>query len=142
MSLKNPQNLLIIGAVVAALLAGTILLGNYASILPADSDTGSEAEAAQATGQTSCPMAKAHLAEARDVKACPREAAAGFDAKTCPLGRTEPCCAEEGEGCCCPKKAEGCCPKEAEGCCPKEAEGCCPKEAEGCCPKEAKPCCP
>ena len=132
MSLKNPQNLLIIGAVVAALLAGTILLGNYANILPADSDSGAQTEA-------------------QNVKAgCPREAAAGFDAKTCPLGRTEPCCAEEGEGCCCPKKAEGCCPKVAEGCCPKiaegccpaEAEGCCPAEAEGCCPAEAKPCCP
>ncbi|MHC4632004.1 MAG: hypothetical protein ACYS9C_12150, partial [Planctomycetota bacterium] len=108
MSLKNPQNLLIIGAVVAALLAGTILLGNYASNLPAGSDTGSQAEATPATEQTSCPMAKARLAEAGDVKVCPREAAAGFDTKACPLGRTEPCCAEEAEGCC-PKKAEGCC---------------------------------
>ena len=123
MSLKTPKSLLIIGAVVVALLAGTILLGNYANILPAGSDTSSQPEA-------------------QNVKACPREAAAGFDAKTCPLGRTEPCCAEEAEGCCCPKKAEGCCPKEAEGCCPKEAEGCCPKEAEGCCPKEAEGCCP
>jgi len=105
MSLKNPQNLLIIGAVVAALLAGTILLGNYANILPAGSDTGSQAET-------------------QNVKACPREAAAGFDAKTCPLGRTEPCCAEEAEGCC-PKKAEDCCPKVAEGCCPVKAESSC-----------------
>jgi len=133
MSLKTPQNLLIIGAVVAALLAGTILLGNYANILPACLNTGSQAEAAQATGQTSCPMAKAHLAEAQNVKACPREDAAGFDAKTCPLGRTEPCCAEEGEDCC-PKKAEGCCPKEAEGCCPKLAASSCPAEAKTCCP--------
>lgn len=116
MSLKSPQNLLIIGAVVAALLAGTILLGNYANILPACSDTGSQAEAAQATGQTSCPIAKAHLAEAQNVKVCPREDAAGFDAKACPLGRTEPCCVEE---------AEGCCPKEAEGCCPVKAESSC-----------------
>ncbi len=137
MSLKNPRNLLIIGAVVAALLAGTILLGGYVNILPAGSDTGSQAEAAPATEQTSCPMAKARLAEARDVTAgCPREAAAG-DVKTCPLGSgantcppgcTKPCCAEEAEGCC-PKKAEDSCPKEAEGCCPKVAESCCPKEA-------------
>ncbi|MHC4175630.1 MAG: hypothetical protein ACYST5_22190 [Planctomycetota bacterium] len=140
MSLKNTQNLLIIGAVVAALLAGTILLGNYASILPADSDSGAQAEAAQATDQPSCPMAKAHFAEAGDVKACPREAAAGLDAKTCPLGSganacppgcTKPCCAEEAEGCC-PKKAEGCCPKVAESCCPKEAASSCPKEAKTC----------
>ncbi len=130
MSLKNPKNLLIIGAVVAALLAGTILLGNYANILPAGSDTGS-----QATGQTSCPIAKAHLAEAQNVKAgCPREAAAGFDAKTCPLG--------SGANACPPGCTKPCCAEEAEGCCPKEAEGCCPKEAEPCCPAEAKPCCP
>ena len=142
MSLKNPQYLLIIGAVVAALLAGTILLGSYTNILPAGSDTGPQAEAPPATEQTSCPIAKARLAEAQNVKAgCPREAAAGFDAKTCPLGRTEPCCAEEGEGCC-PKIAEGCCPKIAEGCCPKEAEGCCPKEAASGCPKEAASGCP
>ena len=140
MSLKNPKNLLIIGAVVAALLAGTILLGNYANILPAGSDTSSQAEAAQATEQTSCPRAKAHLAEAQNVKAgCPREAAAGFDAKTCPLGRTEPCCADECCKACCPTE---CCPdKCCEACCPEKAEGCCPKEAEGCCPAEAKPCC-
>ena len=103
MSLKNPRNLLIIGAVVAALLAGTILLGNYANILPACSDIGSQAEAAQATDQTSCPMAKA----------CPL----GSDAKACPLGCTKPCCAEEAESSC-PKKAEGCCPAEAKPCCP------------------------
>ncbi len=95
MSLKTPKNLLIIGAVVAALLAGTILLGNYANILAACSDTGSQAEASQATDQTSCPMAKA----------CPL----GSDAKACPLGCTKPCCAE---------KAEGCCPAEAKPCCP------------------------
>ncbi|MHC4173735.1 MAG: hypothetical protein ACYTBX_13900 [Planctomycetota bacterium] len=117
MSLKNPKNLLIIGAVAAALLAGTILLGNYANILPAGSDTGSQAEASQATDQTSCPMAKA----------CPLES----DAKAC--------CSKEAEGSC-PKKAEGCCPKEADGCCPKKAEGCTVK-AEGSCPVKAESSC-
>ena len=139
MSLKAPQNLLIIGAVVAALLAGTILLGNYASILPA----GSQTEAGQTTCQTSCPAAKTCPSETQNVTSgCPQEAAAGFDAKTCPLGRTEPCCAEEDKGCCCPKKAEGNCPKIAEGCCPKIAADCCPKVAASSCPKEAKSCCP
>ncbi len=143
MSLKNQQNLLIIGAVVAALLAGTILLGNYANILPTGSDSGAQVQAYQPTDHTPCPGPKADFAEAENAKGyCSLKIKAVSDEKTCPLGRTEPCCAEEGEGCCCPKKAEGCCPKEAEGCCPKEAEGCCPKEAEDCCPKEAKPCCP
>ncbi len=133
MSLKKPRNLLIIGAVVAALMAGTILLGGYTNILPASSDTGSQAEAAPATEQTSCPMAKARLAEAGDVKAgCPQEAAAEFDVKTCPLGSAANACPP---GCtmpCCAEKAEGCCPKVAESCCPKEAASSCPKEAKTC----------
>ena len=122
MSLKNPKNLLIIGAVVAALLAGTILLGNYANILPASSDAGSQAKTSPAAGGTSCPVAKAVFAENAQAN-CAQKVAAGFDAEACPLGRTEPCCAEEAEGSC-PKKAEGC-PVKAEGSCPVKAESSC-----------------
>jgi len=67
MSLKNPKNLLIIGAVVIALLAGTVLLANYANILPARSGAGSQAKTCPAAGGTTCPMAKAVFAENAEV---------------------------------------------------------------------------
>ena len=124
MSLKNPKNLLIIGAVIVALLAGTVLLANYANILPAKSDVSS-----QVTGSTPCPGAKA-----------------------CPFGRTEPCCAGEAKPGCCPKVCppdctKPCCPKL---CPPDCTKPCCAGEAApsgspmasmseaantGCCPK-------
>ena len=115
MSLKNPKHLLIIGAVVVALMVGTVLLGSYANILPGKSDVSS-----QVTGSTPCPGAKA-----------------------CPLGRTEPCCAGEATTSCCPaqnspgQSDEGCCPAK---CCPDECENCCcPDECDKCCCP--KPCC-
>ncbi len=110
MSLKIPKKLLIIGAVVAALLAGTILLGNYANILPAGSDTGSQAEASQATDQTSCSAAKA----------CPL----GSDAKAC--------CSKEADGSC-PKKAESSCTVKAESSCTVKTESSCTVKAESSC---------
>ncbi len=92
MSLKNPKHLLIIGAVVVALMVGTVLLGGYANILPGSSDTGSQAKTCPAAGGTSCPAANPVFAENANVE-CAQKAGAGFDAKACPLGRTEPCCA-------------------------------------------------
>lgn len=38
MSLKNTKNLIIIAAVVVAVLAGTVLLGNYTNILSSGSE--------------------------------------------------------------------------------------------------------
>ncbi len=142
MSLKVSKNLVIGGAIVVALLVGTVLLGNYANILPADS--GSQAKTCLAAGGTSCPAAKA-----------------GFDAKDCPLGRTEPCCAgdvteslcgktcpaDSTKPCCAGEAAPGCCPKVCppdctKPCCAGEAApGCCPMAGmsaatnSGCCPK-------
>lgn len=124
MSFKNPKNLLIIGAVIVALLAGTVLLANYANILPGSSDADSQVEASPATGQTPCPGAKALFAENANVE-CARKAAAGFDAEACPFGRTEPCCAgdvteslcgktcplDNTKPCCAGGAAPGCCPK-------------------------------
>ena len=104
MSLKTPQSLLIIGAVVAALLAGTILLGGYANIVPCKFYAASQSKA----GQAPC---------------CPAENCPDKCCITCPQAENCPdaCCKD-----CCPKVAEGCCPKEAEGCCPAEAKPCCP----------------
>ena len=111
MSLKNPKNLLIIGAVIVALLAGTVLLANYANILPAKSDVSS-----QVTGSTPCPGAKA-----------------------CPFGRTEPCCAGEAKPGCCPKVCPPDCTKPC--CAGEAAPSGCPMAGmsaaanSGCCPK-------
>jgi hypothetical protein len=156
MSVKTTSNLLIIGAVAIALLAGTILLASYANILPARCDIGSQAKTCPAAGNTMCPAAKAVFAENAEVT-CAQKAAAGFDAKTCPLGRTEPCCAGDAtesacgkscplnctKPCCAGETPPECCPKDCPPdctklCCAVEATpGCCPKQdasaAESCC---------
>lgn len=125
MSLKNPKNLLIIGAVTVALLAGTVLLANYANILPARS--GTQAKTCPAAGGTPCCGAKVSANESAQA-AFAQQTGAGFDAKACPLGRTEPCCAGDATKCCCPAK---CCPDKCDKCC-------CPKL---CPPDCTKPCC-
>lgn len=139
MSLKVSKNLVIGGAIVVALLVGTVLLGSYANILPAGS--GSQAKTCLAASGTSCPAAQA-----------------GFDAKDCPLGRTEPCCAgdvteslcgktcpaDSTKPCCAGEAVPDCCPML---CPPDCTEPCCTGEAvPGCCPKVCppdctKPCC-
>ena len=141
MSLKNPKHLLIIGAVVVALMVGTVLLGNYANILPARS--GTQAKTCQAAGGTPCSGAetKSCSAGASQV-AFAQQTGAGFDAKACPLGRTEPCCAGEDTTNCCPAM---CCPEDCENCCCPAK--CCPDKCGKCCcpklcpPDCTKPCC-
>ena len=121
MSVKTKSNLLIIGAVAIALLAGTVLLASYANILPTRS--GTQAKTCPAAGGTSCPMAKTVFAENAEVT-CAQKVAAGFDAKACPLGRTEPCCTGDATESLCGKTCPTDCTKP---CCAGEAAtGCCP----------------
>ena len=135
MSLKNPKNLLIIGAVVIALLAGTVLLASYANILPARSGAGSQAKTCPAAGGTPCCGAKVSSNENAQV-AFAQQTGAGFDAKACPLGRTEPCCAGDATESLCGKTCPADCTKP---CCTGEAAPeCCPKV---CPPDCTKPCC-
>lgn len=143
MSLKTTSNLLIIGAIAVALLAGTVLLASYANILPTRS--GTQAKTCPAAGGTSCPMAKTVFAENAEVT-CAQKAAAGFDAKACPLGRTEPCCTGDATESLCGKTCPTDCTKP---CCAGEAApDCCPKPCpldctKPCCAGEAAPgCCP
>ncbi|MFB0554504.1 MAG: hypothetical protein ACETWQ_14460 [Phycisphaerae bacterium] len=138
MSLKNPKNLLIIGAAVIALLAGTVLLASYANILPARSGAGSQAKTCPAAGGTTCCGAKVSSNENAQV-AFAQQTGAGFDTEACPLGRTEPCCAGELVPGCCPKT---CPPDCTKPCCAGEAApDCCPMSSPsattntGCCPK-------
>ncbi len=116
MSLKNPKHLLIIGAVVVALLIGTVLLANYANILPALSGAGSQAKTCPAAGGTSWPVAQAAFAENAKVYSA-EKTATGCCPKANPSGCTKPCCAEETTTGCCPMSSpsattnSGCCPK-------------------------------
>ena len=128
MSLKSPKNLVIFVGIVAALLVGTVLLGNYANIVTAESNTDS-----QATAPT-CPKEQAHFAE--NAKASCPHAGAGFDAEACPLGRTKPCCAEDVPKSGCGKPCPLDCTKP---CCAEQTKtGCCPMSSPS---QAAKTCC-
>jgi hypothetical protein len=126
MSFKNPKNLILVVSVVAALLAGTVLLGGYATSKPADNETPAKACQGKMDG---CPMTA-------QTASCPKMTAAQADTAGCPktpctTGCPKPCCAEDSDSCCenpcpfpCPKP---CCEdKPTEGCCgTAEATGCC-----------------
>jgi len=132
MSLKSTKNLLIIAAVVVALTAGTVLLGNYTNIL----STGSQSKTCQAKASSCCPASQAFFAENANVE-CTRTAECGSVAKTCPLDPTKPCCAAEGKPDCCPKTCPPGCIKPC--CAGEDVPGCCPKSGAsasetGCCP--------
>jgi hypothetical protein len=134
MSLKNTKNLLIIAAVVVAVLAGTVLLGNYTNILSGNS----EPKACQATKTTACTASQAVFAE-NAIGECTGKTACGSVAKTCPLDPTKLCCAVEGTPGCCPKT--DCPPDCTKPCCASEgAPSSCPKTdataatKTGCCP--------
>jgi hypothetical protein len=98
MSLKNTKNLLIIAAVVVALMAGTVLLGNYTNIL----STGSRSKTCQATKSGGCPASQAFFAENAGT-ICAQKAECRSVAKTCPPDCIKPCCAGEDVPSCCPK---------------------------------------
>jgi len=116
MSLKGKKNLVIVGSVAVALLAATVLLASFSSN-------------ATPAVKTSCPKANAQTAAGT----CPM-AKTAFNAETCPAGRTEACCAEEGQASECGKP----CPPDCDKPCCAEAPARCPMQAEssGCCPAE------
>ena len=128
MSARNQKNLIVVGSVIAALLAGTVLLGGYAKLAPAKLESNIEAK-----GCPGCPMvqgatSQAYLAENAEAS-CPGQAMAAFNPETCPAGRTEPCCAEDAPKDC---SAEPCPPDCPKPCCAEqvEAAGCCPVAAD------------
>lgn len=108
MSLKNPKHLLIIGAVVVALMVGTVLLASYTNILPGSSDADSQTKACSAAKTGSAEFAKVCSAEqattscSKDTKPeCTEEATTNccgnpcLSEKPCPSESTKPGCAEE-----------------------------------------------
>jgi len=109
MSLKGKKNLVIVASVAVALLAATVLLASFSSNAKPAVNTSCPKANAQATAGT-CPMAKT-----------------AFNADTCPAGRTEPCCAEEGQAAECEKACAEDCTKP---CCAEEPVGCCPVQTD------------
>lgn len=124
MSFKNPRNLIVVVSVVAALMAGTVLLGGYANSKPVVNEAPAKA------GMTSsgcCPM----MAQ---TASCPKMAdqaeSTACDMKPCATECPKPCCVEEG---CCETPCPIPCPKP---CC--EEGGCCVQaEKPDCCPMTA-----
>lgn len=106
MSFKYPKNIIVGVSVIAALLAGTVLLGGYANSKPADTakagccpGTGTMAAMqAETTGCTKTPCATE----------CPKPCCAeqGCCEEPCPIPCPKPCC-DEG-GCCGTAGATGC----------------------------------
>ena len=118
MSFKNPRNLIAVVSVIAALMAGTVLLGSYANSNSADNEA--PAKACQGgmggcpmTAQTaSCPKMMAAQADSAGCSGtpcttgCPKPCCVGGNAdgvcdNPCPIPCPKPCCAEDGpKGCC------------------------------------------
>ena len=121
MSYKNPRNLIVVFSVIAALMAGTVLLGGYANSKAAENEAPVKACQGKMSG---CPM----TAQVAQTASCPKMAAqTACDKTPCATECPKPCCVEN--GCCeepCPKP---CC--DEGGCCAEaEKAGCCPAETE------------
>jgi len=125
MSIKNPKNLIAVVGVIAALMAGTVLLGGYANSNAADNDAPVKACQGKMAG---CPMT-AQMASSSQMMAAQADSA-GCSKTPCKAECPKPCCFEEG---CCENPCPIPCPKPccAEGGCCSEAEkaGCCPMTA-------------
>jgi hypothetical protein len=116
MSLKTSKNVAILGAVVAGLVVGTVLLGNYVNILPAKAD------------------------DKAQVKYCPARAGSPACGMTCPEKQGAPCCAAES---CPPDCDKPCCAEDDQVVCPLGApKACCPAADVKACPRDCdRPCC-
>ena len=110
MSFKYPKNVIVVVSVLAALMAGTVLLGGYANSKPADTEA--PAKACQATASKGCCPSMANSAAFAQVSG---EVPTATD---CP----KPCCGEDcPKPCCAEKPAEGCCGTSGMAGCPKTA---------------------
>jgi len=118
MSFKYPKNVIVGVSVVAALLAGTVLLGGYANSKPADA---AKVGCCPATGKmAACPQMAAMQSESTGctktpcTEGCPKPCCAGENAEgvcdnPCPIPCPKPCCAEDAaQGCCGTAGAAGC----------------------------------
>jgi hypothetical protein len=112
MSFKNPRNLIVVISVIAALTAGTVLLGGYANSKPADNEA--PVKACQASGGNGCCPMMANSAAFAQVSGLVQTVTASSETP-CTTGCPKPCCAGgDAEGICdnpcpfpCPKPCCG-----------------------------------
>ena len=129
MSFKNPKNLIVVVSVVAALLAGTVLLGGYASSKQADSEA--PIKGCQSTEGKGCCPAMANSATFATVSG-PVQTATSSSGTPCTTCCPKPCCAEDG---CCENPCPIPCPKP---CCAEDGpKGCCGTAGATGCPMTA-----
>ena len=121
MSYKNPGNLIAVVSVVAALMAGTVLLGGYANSKPADTQSPTKVGCCPMMADSAgCPQMMAAQAESTGcpktpcIEGCPKPCCVGENAEgvcenPCPIPCPKPCCAEDApQGCCGTAGATGC----------------------------------
>jgi hypothetical protein len=106
MSFKNQKNLVVVGVIVAGLLAGTALLGGYAKFVPAKSD----ASLGSAFDAGACPLG-------RMGPCCAEQAEPSCCGEPCPPDCPKPCCAKEAAASGCGASVDA-----AGGCCPVATE--------------------
>lgn len=123
MSRIEQRNLVIGVCVVAALLAGGVLLADYSGVMRAQGQPQEQPKVGCAGQGTACSMAATNTDAAENVYASVDTASLG----ECRL-------AAHAAGAC--EKPEGCCEEKPAGCCEKPV-GCCEKPA-GCC-EETQP---
>jgi hypothetical protein len=140
MSLGKRKNLIIVAAVAAGLLAGTVLLASYTDILPGGAKNCSQTEPCPSAAGVTC--AKSQGAGEKFPTVCASGQAVMASTET-----AESCCAKEGpveDLCPCGKPAGSCiaCVEEPTGCCSEKVAGTCcakPEAAGACCAAKPEP---
>lgn len=122
MSLGKQKNLIILGAVAAALLVAGVLVADYADVLPGRAKADEQVKTCGAGEAKACCPAEAETAGSPQVVAATE--AAGFPQV---MAATD---AAPAEGCCAAEKPAGGCDKAAEGC--EKPAGGCERPADGC----------
>jgi len=115
MSLEKQKNLIILGAVAAALLVGGVLVADYADVLPGRAKGDEQAKPCASGEAKVCCPAEAEAAGASQVVAATE--AAGFPQV---MASTE---AAPAKACCGAEKPAGGCGEPAAGC--EKPAGCC-----------------
>lgn len=146
MSLGKQKNLIVLGAVVAALLVGGVLVADYADILGGRAKADAPAKACQSGEAKPCCTAKGDVAGfpqvvAATTEVAPAKSGCGSEISSgcsqeggqCELSCEKPCPAECPKPCC--QEKPGCCERPLAGCCEKDqpseaAAGCCAAKAD------------
>jgi hypothetical protein len=137
MSLGRQKNLIVLGAVAAALLVAGVIVADYADILPGRAKADQPVKACQSGEAKPCCAAKGEAVGFAQVVAATTEVVPAEGG--CGGEKPSGCCQEGGPGQSCGKPSPADCPKP---CCEKKP-GCCEdgqpgKTATGCCAGKAE----